>query len=151
MPPTTHQVLPHKLQPESQRCMCRRLEWPLPPQGWSRPLHPTLVPQLRAAELGEGRFVTWSSAYAWQHFPHFIRTKQVLLSGICQKGIKTTWDSTYQIMNFSHRFELLTYLSKINHSFIWPPDLKSVDSFQHDRIAHFFCFQKLAWFSLELV
>ena len=115
---------------------------PLPPQrGGHVPWHLTLVPQLLAAELGEGRFVIWSSAYAWQHFSHFISTKQVLLSGMCQKGIKTTWDSTYQIMNFSYRFELLTYLSKINHSFIWPPDLKSVDSFQHDRIAHFFAFR----------
>ena len=64
---------------------------PLPPRrGGHVPCHLTLVPQLLAAELGEGRFVIWSSAYAWQHFSHFISTKQVLLSGICQKGIKTT-------------------------------------------------------------
>lgn len=111
-----------------------------------------------AGRGGEG---SWSGAqHVLSNVCHFISTKHISCSQefVKKKRIKTTWDSTHQIMNVSRRFELLTCHKLTTASF--DHQVLSLWQFQHDWIAHFlsffflfffFFFLKLAWFSLELV
>lgn len=98
---------------------------------------------------------------------HFTINKSLVLRNLSKK--EATWDSTLSIMNFSHKVELLTKMSQVNHSFIglnWLLKCHNLTivSFDHQEVLSlltvsawlnrsffFFFLQKWAWFSLELV
>lgn len=127
-----------------------------PPEGLDRV--PDTSCQCLAAQDGGGEG-SWSGAqHVLSNVSHFISTKHISCSQeFIKKRIKTTWDSTHQIMNVSRRFELLTCHKLTTASFdhqvlslltvsAWPNR-----SFSLFFILFFFCFLKLARFSLELV